>query len=97
MEKQLQTADTTIALSDLPADTCGMVTGIRQDQWTDNADVDRLIALGICPGRQVEMVKHGDPQIVRACGARVGVSKRLAASIMVQPCEKKCLFKCEAD
>ncbi len=49
----------------------------------ETADASRLMALGICVGRRVEIVKAGDPLIVRVVGARVGLSARLAAAVMV--------------
>jgi len=42
------------------------------------------MALGICVGRQVEMIKTSDPLIVNVIGARVGLSARLAASVTVE-------------
>jgi Fe2+ transport system protein FeoA len=47
-------------------------------------DAARLMALGICVGRQVEVVRAGDPLIVSVVGARVGISSRLAAGVTVQ-------------
>jgi Fe2+ transport system protein FeoA len=46
-------------------------------------DALRLMALGICVGRRVEIIKAGDPLIVRVVGARVGLSARLAAYVLV--------------
>jgi Fe2+ transport system protein FeoA len=46
-------------------------------------DALRLMALGICAGRRVELVKAGDPLVVRVVGARVGLSARLAAQVVV--------------
>ena len=46
-------------------------------------DAVRLMALGICVGRRVEIVQAGDPMIVRVVGARVGLSARLAAHVLV--------------
>ena len=47
------------------------------------ADATRLKAMGICVGRQVQLVQAGDPLIVRVLGTRVGLSARLAAGIGV--------------
>ena len=49
----------------------------------DAADAARLMALGICVGRRVEIIKAGDPLIIRVVGARVGLSAHLAAAILV--------------
>ena len=48
-------------------------------------DAVRLKSLGICVGRRVQLVKSGDPLIVRVLGARVGLSARLAAGVVVRP------------
>jgi Fe2+ transport system protein FeoA len=45
----------------------------------------RLTGLGICQGRIVEMIKPGDPMIVRVYGVCVGISSRLADCIEVEP------------
>jgi len=41
--------------------------------------------MGICVGRQVQLVQAGDPLIVRVLGTRVGLSARLAAGVVVEP------------
>ncbi|MCA9260499.1 MAG: ferrous iron transport protein A [Planctomycetales bacterium] len=46
-------------------------------------DALRLKALGICVGRRIQVVKTGDPLIVRVLGTRVGISQRLAAEVRV--------------
>jgi len=48
-------------------------------------DSIRLKSLGLCVGRRVQLAKGGDPLIVRVLGARVGLSRRLAACVLVQP------------
>jgi Fe2+ transport system protein FeoA len=52
--------------------------------------MERLKALGICIGRQVELVKRGDPLIVRVYGSRLGISARLANRVLVEPCTGGC-------
>ena len=49
-------------------------------------DVTRLKHLGICSGRRVQLVKTGDPLILRVLGSRIGLSGRLAQHIYVEPC-----------
>jgi Fe2+ transport system protein FeoA len=46
-------------------------------------DAARLKALGICVGREVQLMQSGDPLIVRVLGARVGMARRLAAEVQV--------------
>jgi Fe2+ transport system protein FeoA len=55
------------------------------DIVTEADDAVRLKSLGICVGRRVQLVKGGDPLIVRVLGARVGLSARLAAGVVVRP------------
>jgi Fe2+ transport system protein FeoA len=47
-------------------------------------DAVRLKSLGLCIGRQVQVVKLGDPLVVRVLGTRVGLSARLADCVSVQ-------------
>lgn len=48
-------------------------------------DASRLMALGLCIGRKVQIVKGGDPMIVRVLGSQVGISARLAANVHIRP------------
>ena len=43
----------------------------------------RMNSLGICVGRPLELVSTGDPMIVRVSGTAVGLSKQLAATVLV--------------
>lgn len=61
-------------------------TGVVVDVTADEADAARLKALGICQGRRIQLVKGGDPLIIRVLGTRVGISARLATGITVEPC-----------
>ena len=66
-------------LPDLAPDTVGRVAVLE----VEPADANRLKALGICVGRQVQLIQSGDPLILRVLGARVGLSSRLAVGIGV--------------
>ena len=44
----------------------------------------RLKRMGICGGRDIEVVQAGDPMIVHVAGARVGLSRNLASRILVE-------------
>ena len=46
--------------------------------------IERLKTLGICPGRQVELVKCGDPLILRVFRSRLGLSSSLAECVWVE-------------
>lgn len=51
----------------------------------DNEAQVRLKRLGVCAGRSVEVVRAGDPMILSAVGARIGISRALAACVQVAP------------
>ncbi len=48
-------------------------------------DAVRLKSLGLCIGRRVEVIKGGDPLVVCVQGGRLGISARLAHSVLVRP------------
>jgi Fe2+ transport system protein FeoA len=66
-------------LDELPAGTRAVV------QQIDGGDVaiQRLMAMGLCVGRELEIVRHGNPLIVRLLSARIGISGRVAHHIHV--------------
>ncbi len=43
--------------------------------------------MGICIGRRVQLIKKGDPMIVRVLGSRLGISARLGHRVIVSTCE----------
>jgi Fe2+ transport system protein FeoA len=45
--------------------------------------VQRLMAMGLCVGREVEVVRQGNPLILRMLGARIGIAGRVAKHIIV--------------
>ena len=81
-EPSLDTAQATQRLTDL---TVGRMAAIRNVEAPED-DRLRLASMGVCQGRRVEMVKAGDPLIIRVVGTRVGLSSRLAAYVTVEPC-----------
>ncbi len=68
-------------LDQLPSGTRGIV------QRIDSADaaLHRLMAMGLCPGRDIEVVRQGSPLILRLLGAHIGVSSRVARQIVIEP------------
>ncbi len=54
----------------------------------EDDDMRRLMSMGICAGRRIEVIQHGDPMILKVFGSRLGVSRRLAARVLVCRCEK---------
>lgn len=69
-------------LNDLKPHQCGVVQGVE----AQDSEFDRLMAMGVCGGRTVELVQLGDPLILKVYGTRVGVSARLASKIRIVPC-----------
>lgn len=61
--------------------------GVISSFTADSQDVNRLKAMGICVGRKVQLIKHGDPLIVLVLGTRLGISARLATEIVVLACD----------
>lgn len=45
----------------------------------------RLAGLGLTAGREVRIVKRGEPTIVQVYGTRIGIAKSLAQGIRVTP------------
>ena len=71
-----------LPLSSAPPDS--ILTVYQID--ADGDDAVRLKRLGICQNRRLLLVQAGDPLIVRVVGCRVGISRRLASTILVRPC-----------
>ncbi len=53
---------------------------------TDSEDMQRLKTLGICVGRRLEVVRTGDPLIIRVFGSRLGLSASLASGVWLEVC-----------
>lgn len=67
-----------------PLSTLGAGARCRVSR-VDGADAVRMKALGICEGRVLEVLRTGDAWVLRVLGSRVGLSSRLAPSVMVTP------------
>jgi Fe2+ transport system protein FeoA len=80
----IQIADTVdpLVVSSLAAAPCGKELRIAAFEQPGEATM-RLQAMGLCDGRRVELVRSGDPLIVRVMGTRIGISRRLARQINV--------------
>ena len=70
-------------LDELPARVCAVVRSIA----TDDEDTQRLKTLGVCMGRRVEIVRTGDPLILKVFGSRLGLSATLATRVRVEICQ----------
>lgn len=85
MSVMMTTAPTDVCetrLDELPPRTCAVVRRIE----TDGEEVQRLKSLGLCIGRQIEVVKTGDPLIVKIFGSRIGLSASLAECVWLEVC-----------
>ena len=73
-------------LDELGRHQCGMVKEIE----APGEDMVRLMSMGICRGRTVELIQKGDPLILKVYGSRIGVSRRLAQRIIIDACGPEC-------
>ena len=69
-------------LDTLPPRQCAVVRRIE----TEGDDIQRLKTLGICVGRRLEVVRTGDPLIVKIFGSRLGLSASLASRVWLEVC-----------
>ena len=76
-----QMTEESIEMTDLTPGRKALVNAIRATE----AEALRLVGLGICEGRTVELVKTGSPLIVRVYGRKIGLSARLACQVSVDP------------
>ena len=72
-----------VRLDALPPRVCAVVRRVE----TDDEDTQRLKTLGVCLGRRVELVRTGDPLILKIFGSRLGISAELAARVRVEICQ----------
>jgi Fe2+ transport system protein FeoA len=79
----IQTAPGLVRLDLLPPRVCAVVRKIA----TDDEEMQRLKTLGVCVGRRVELVRIGDPLILKVFGSRLGISAALAANVEVEVCQ----------
>lgn len=69
-------------MDELKPRVCAVVRSID----IENAEIQRLKTLGICVGRRLEVVRTGDPLIVRVFGSRLGLSASLASRVWLEVC-----------
>jgi Fe2+ transport system protein FeoA len=82
MEANVEITPTEVRLSELAPRRCAVVRRIE----TDGEDIQRLKTLGVCVGRQIEVIKRGDPLIIRVFSSRLGLSASLAAHVWIETC-----------
>ena len=73
----------TVRLDELPPRVCAVVRSVE----TGDEDTNRLKTLGVCVGRRVELVRVGNPLILKIFGSRLGLSAELAARVRVEVCQ----------
>ena len=73
----------TVRLDELPPRVCAVVRSVE----TGDEDTNRLKTLGVCVGRRVELVRAGNPLILKIFGSRLGLSAELAARVRVEVCQ----------
>lgn len=56
---------------------------VREIEGRDSAML-RLMAMGLCVGREIAVLRHGNPLIIQLLGARVGLSGVVAHRIVVE-------------
>lgn len=78
-----QPAAALVRLDELAVRVCAVVRRVD----TDDEDTNRLKTLGICLGRRVELVRVGDPLILKIFGSRLGLSASLATRVHVEICQ----------
>ena len=72
-----------VRLDQLPPRVCAVVRSVE----TDDEDTQRLKTLGVCLGRRVELIRAGNPLILKVFSSRLGISAELAARVHVEVCE----------
>jgi len=72
-----------VRLDELPPRVCAVVRSVS----TDDEDTKRLKTLGVCVGRRLELVRVGDPLILKIFGSRLGLSAELAMRVHVEVCQ----------
>lgn len=70
-------------LDELPPRVCAVVRSVS----TDDEDTQRLKTMGVCVGRRLELVRAGDPLILKIFGSRLGLSAELAMRVQVEVCQ----------
>lgn len=81
MHSDIRNINQLLMLSELSPGTCCVITDLGTQ-----VDSARLKSMGVCLGRTLEVVKSGDPLIVKVYGTRIGLSIRLAEAIQVEAC-----------
>lgn len=71
-----------IPLPQLLPGQCAVVRRVE----SESEEIQRLKTLGLCVGRRVEVVRAGDPLIIKIFGSRIGISASLASRVWLELC-----------
>ena len=77
-----QKGENWVSLDALAPRVCAVVQSID----IEDEEIQRLKTLGICIGRQLEVIRAGDPLIVGVFGSRLGLSASLASRVWLEVC-----------
>ena len=83
MTEQREPIHSEAALTEFCPGECGVITELGEGKTSS-----RLQSMGICLGRKVEVVKTGDPLILKVYGTRIGLSGRIGSQIRLERCEQ---------
>lgn len=71
----------TVSLDRLPRGVPAVVSAVH----VADEDLARMQAMGVCEGRPIHVMRVGSRMIVCAAGTRIGLDRKLAASVTVTP------------
>ena len=71
-------------LDEFQTGQCATICEVR----ADDREAGQLMAMGVCVGRTVMLLRRGDPLILKVLGSRIGVSSRLASRVRIVPCHE---------
>ena len=71
-----------IPLPQLLPGQCAVVRRVE----SESEEVQRLITLGVYVCRRVEVVRAGDPLIIKIFGSRIGISASLTSRVWLEVC-----------
>ena len=72
-------------LSSVPVGTICKIKGI---ECPSEECVLRILEMGFCENREIQVLKSDHHLICRVCQSRLGVAKKIADVIMVEPLDK---------
>lgn len=88
----MENLEESLQLGALKAGDCAVIKAIDNEQ-----DMERLKSMGVCEGRVIELIRNGNPLIIKVFGSRIGMSARLAKHIEVERRDNtgRCWARCD--